>query len=62
MTKPAIVTYKVYWRNDPNPLIIRGKSFTVALRLAGYNLNKVKDGIDYYTSSDTDGEDNNNVH
>ena len=57
MTKPAIVTYKVYWKNDSNPLVIRGKSFTVALRLAGYTLSKVKDGIDYYTSSDTD-EDN----
>ena len=63
MTKPAIVTYKVYWKNDPNPLVIRGKSFTVALRLAGYSLSKVQDSIDYYTSSDSiDSEDNNNVH
>ena len=58
MTKPAIITYKVYWKNDSNPLVIRGKSFTVALRLAGYTLSKVKDGIDYYTSSDSiDGDD-----
>ena len=61
MRKSGIVTYKVYWKNDSNPLVIRGKSFAIALRLAGYNLNKVKDGIDYYTSS-IDGEDNNNVH
>lgn len=64
MTKSEIVTYKVYWSNDPNPLVIRGKSFTVALRLAGYDFNKVKDGIDYYTSSDStdDDEDNNNEY
>ena len=61
MTKPEIISYKVYWKNDPNPLVIRGKSFAIALRLAGYNLNKVKDGIDYYTSS-IDGEDNTNEY
>lgn len=58
MTKPAIVTYKVYWKNDSSPLVIRGKSFAIALRLAGFNLNKVKDGIDYYTSSDSIDGDN----
>lgn len=65
MTKPIIAIYKVYWKNDPNPLVVRGKSFTVAMRLAGYDLDKVKDGIDYFTSSDSvddDGEDNNNEH
>ena len=61
MTKSAIVTYKVYWSNDPNPLVVSGKSFTAAMRLAGYDLDKVKDGIDYFTSSDSvDDEDNNN--
>lgn len=57
MTKSIIATYKVYWKNDPDPLVVRGKSFTVAMRLAGYDLDKVKEGIDYFTSSDTD-EDN----
>lgn len=62
MTKPEIITYKVYWKNDTNPLVIRGKTFTVALRLAGYDPNKVEDNIDYYTSSDSIvGEENNNV-
>lgn len=63
MRKSGIVTYKVYWKNDPNPLVVRGKSFAVAMRLAGYDLDKVKDGIDYFTSSDSvddDDEDNNN--
>ena len=62
MTKSIIATYKVYWKNDPDPLVVRGKSFDVAMRLAGYDLDKVKDGIDYFTSSDSvdDDEDNTN--
>lgn len=63
MTKPIIATYKVYWKNDPDPLVVRGKSFAVAMRLAGYDLDKVKDGIDYFTSTDSvDAEDNHNEY
>ena len=63
MTKQVIAIYKVYWKNDPDPLVVSGKSFTVAMRLAGYDLDKVKDGIDYFTSSDSiDDEDNHNEY
>lgn len=62
MTKPEIITYKVYWKNDPNPLVVRGKSFAVALRLAGYDPNKVESSIDYFTTlNPANDEENNNV-
>ena len=41
MTKPIIAyLIKYIGKMIPNPLVIRGKSFAVALRLAGYILTK----------------------